>query len=157
MLQTRGMVVPGNEYDSAKLWELLCQTICNNRAKLWKLLCQAIRTRVSSRRHCLTAVNEPVKQRYDKQAHCRAYRHRPYHGNGQRLLQFRTHIRREQERHHGENRSQRGHDNGTQAPASGFMDGFQQRDTCFTQFIDCVQFQDRVIDYDTAGDDKPDG
>ena len=31
------------------------------------------------------------------------------------------------------------------------------KDTCFTQFIDCVQFQDRVIDYDTAGDDKPDG
>lgn len=36
------MVVPSNEYDSAKLWELLCQAIGNNRAKLWKPLCQAI-------------------------------------------------------------------------------------------------------------------
>ncbi|MBF0732079.1 hypothetical protein, partial [Bacteroides acidifaciens] len=60
MLQTRGMVVPGNEYDSARLW---------------KLLCQAIRTGVSGRRRRLTAVNEPVKQRDDEQTDSSAHGH----------------------------------------------------------------------------------
>ncbi len=42
------MVVPGNEYDSAKLWELLCQAMGtvvpgygNRCARLWEPECQA--------------------------------------------------------------------------------------------------------------------
>ena len=37
------------------------------------------------------------------------------------------------------------------------MDGFLERHAFLTQLIDGIQFQDRVIDHDTAGDDKPDG
>lgn len=90
-------------------------------------------------------IDKPVKQRYDKEADRRTDGHRAYHGDRQRLLQFRSHIRGEQQRHHGKDGRQRSHDNRTQTPAACFVNSFQQRNACLAQFIDRIQFQDRVM------------
>ena len=39
----------------------------------------------------------------------------------------------------------------------GRMNSFQQRNACLAQFIDRIQFQDRVIDYNTTGHNQTDG
>ena len=102
-------------------------------------------------------IDKPVKQRYDKEADRRTDGHRAYHGDRQRLLQFRSHIRGEQQRHHGKDGRQRSHDNRTQTPAACFVNSFQQRNACLAQLIDRIQFQNRVIDYNTTGHNQTDG
>ncbi len=104
-----------------------------------------------------TFIYKPIYQRDDEQADQRSYRHSPDHRYGKRLLQLRAHVEREQQRHHGKDGGERRHDDGPEPSAPRLMDGFEQRHACSPQLIDGIQFQDGVVDDDTARHNQSDG
>ena len=61
-----------------------------------------------------------------------------------------------QERRYGQDRRERGHDDGFQAPPPGLHDGMLERHALPPQRIDGVDLEDRVVDHDAADHDQPD-
>ena len=71
-------------------------------------------------------------------------------------MQVRSHIAAGEEGEHGQNRGERGHYDGFQTALSGFQNGMFERDPLTAQGVDRVDFENRIVDDDTADDDKAD-